>query len=111
MDQFNIAVTAAYDSSLLIWNLDTLECLQGLFNGHKDSVMEFEWVNSLVVSGGRDGSMAVWDVNTGQAIQQMQPHNGPVSKIQFYSDGASNHLIISAGLKDGVLAVYDMRTH
>jgi len=73
--------------------------------------MEFEWVNSLVVSGGRDGSMAVWDLNTGQAIQQTQAHNGPVSKIQFYSDGASNHLIISAGLKDGVLAVYDMRTH
>jgi WD40 repeat protein len=65
VDQHNIAVTAAYDSSLLVWNLDTLECVSGLFNGHKDAVMEFEWYNSLAVSGGRDGSMAVWDINTG----------------------------------------------
>lgn len=68
VDQHNIAVSAGYDSSLLVWNLDTKECLQGLFSGHKDSVMEFEWVNSLVVSGARDGSMAIWDMNTGQAV-------------------------------------------
>jgi WD40 repeat protein len=74
VDPYNIAVTAAYDSSLLVWNLDKRECLQGLFNGHKDSVMEFEWVNSLVVSGARDGSLALWDINTGQAIQQSLCH-------------------------------------
>mmetsp|Transcript_31016 Transcript_31016/g.30478 ORF Transcript_31016/g.30478 Transcript_31016/m.30478 type:complete len:99 (+) Transcript_31016:269-565(+) len=68
VDQNNVAVTAAYDSALLIWNLDTSECLQGLFNGHKDAVMEFEWNNSLVVSGARDGSMAIWDINTGQSV-------------------------------------------
>jgi len=27
VDPYNIAVTAAYDSSLLVWNLDTRECL------------------------------------------------------------------------------------
>ncbi len=68
VDAYNVAVTAAYDSSLLVWNLDTKECLTGLFNGHKDAVMEFEWVNSLVVSGARDGSVAVWDINTGSSI-------------------------------------------
>ena len=30
--------------------------------------MEFEWANSLVVSGARDGSLALWDINTGTAI-------------------------------------------
>lgn len=68
VDSNNVAVTAAYDASLLVWNLDTLECLTGLFNGHKDAVMEFEWFNSLVVSGARDGSMAMWDVNTGKCV-------------------------------------------
>lgn len=89
VDERNVAVTSAYDSSLLVWNLDTKECCTGLFNGHKDAVMEFEWVNSLVVSGGRDGSIAVWDVNTGNAIQTMPGvHAGAVSKIAFLSDGA-----------------------
>lgn len=65
VDNNNVAVTSAYDSSLLVWNLNTLECLTGLFNGHKDAVMEFEWINSLVVSGARDGTMTMWDLNTG----------------------------------------------
>jgi WD40 repeat protein len=98
VDDRNVAVTSAYDSSLLVWNLDTRECCTGLFNGHKDAVMEFEWVNSLVVSGGRDGSVAVWDVNTGNAIQTMPGvHGGAVSKIAFLSDGAGQNLFMTAG--------------
>ena len=43
VDDFNVGISSSYDASLLVWNLDTLECLQGLFNGHKDAVMEFAW--------------------------------------------------------------------
>jgi WD40 repeat protein len=53
--------------------------------------MEFAWHNSLVVSGARDGSLAVWDINTGTPVQQISAHSGgPVSKIAFYSDGTPN---------------------
>jgi WD40 repeat protein len=34
-----------------------------------------------------------------------------VSKIAFYSDGSSKNIFISTGVKDGVLAIHDMRTH
>ena len=72
VDSNNVGISSSYDSSLLVWNLDTIECAQGLFNGHKDPVVEFEWNNSLVVSGDRGGSMALWDINTGQSIMQMK---------------------------------------
>ena len=65
VDNQNIGISASYDASLLVWNLDTKECAQGLFNAHKDPIVEFEWRNSLVVSGDRGGSMAIWDINTG----------------------------------------------
>jgi WD40 repeat protein len=55
VDNRNIGISASYDASLLIWNLDRLECTQGLFNSHKDAVVEFSWLNSLVVSGDRSG--------------------------------------------------------
>lgn len=111
VDDNNVAISAAYDSSLLVWNLDTSECLQGLFQGHKDAVMEFEWQNSLCVSGARDGSMTMWDINTGKPLRSWQAHNGPVSKINFYSDSVDKNLIMSSGLKDGVLQIVDMRTN
>lgn len=53
----------------------------------------------------------MWDVNNGKIVRQWQGHNGPVSKIQFYSDGADSNLIMSSGIKDGVLEVVDMRSH
>ena len=34
-----------------------------------------------------------------------------MAKIAFYSDGVTKNLVISAGLKDGILSVIDMRTH
>lgn len=55
--------------------------------------------------------MAIWDINTGTPVQTMQAHNGPVSKISFYSDGVNKNIIISVGQKDGALCVHDMRTH
>jgi len=111
VDDRNIGISASYDASLLVWNLDTLECIQGLFNGHKDAVVEFNWKHSLVVSGDRGGSMAIWDINTGQPIRMMkQAHSGHISKIMFYSDGAENNLVLSTGMKDGQLCVHDMRS-
>ena len=88
-----------------------MECLQGLFNGHKDAVVEFNWINSLCVSGDRSGNMMVWDINTGQSMRSIPGvHRGAVSKIEFFSDGTQN-LIFSVGSKDGTLSAVDMRTH
>jgi WD40 repeat protein len=55
VDSSNVAISAGYDASLLVWSLDTLQCVNGLFNGHKAAVMEFEWNNSLAVSGDKNG--------------------------------------------------------
>lgn len=106
VDDRNVAISSAYDSSLLVWALDSLECQQGLFKGHSDAVLEFEWHNSLCVSGDRKGGLTWWDINNGTPLFQQQVHNAGVSKICM-----SNNLVASAGLKDGLVAVFDMRAH
>ena len=112
VDSQNVAISAAYDSALLVWKLDSLECAMGLFKGHKDSVTEFEWYNSLCVSGDRNGGVAFWDINQGKAIKTVAAHKGgAVGKIGLYSDGRDNNLIMTGGLKDGVLNIFDMRTN
>ena len=86
VDSSNVAVSAAYDSNLLVWHLDSLECAQGLFKGHSDAVMEFEWKNSLCVSGDRKGGLAFWDINRPTPLMKNQGHSSAVSKITLYSD-------------------------
>ncbi len=107
VDSTNTAISASYDSQLLVWNLDTLECAQGLFKGHKDAVLEFEWRNSLCVSGDRSGGVTWWDINTGTPVKTYVAHNGGVAKVAMAS--YEEYLILTAGLKDGVVSIYDMR--
>ena len=78
---------------------------------HKGPVTEFEWKNSLVASAGKDGLIAIWDLNVQKCISKENAHAGQISKILFNSDGIDNNLIISAGSNDGSISAIDMRTH
>ena len=53
--------------------------------------------------------MSIWDINTGNSLMTKNMHAGAISKINMFSDGTSN-LILSGGLRDGVLNMLDMRT-
>lgn len=103
VDATGTAISCSYDGSLLIWDLSSKECLQGLVRGHKDAVTTFEWQNSLMVSGARNGSLAIWDINVGKAVTKTQPHEGAVSKIKFYNDAEDTSIIVSGGLNDGAI--------
>eukprot|EP00343_Euplotes_focardii_P008513 CAMPEP_0205822068 /NCGR_PEP_ID=MMETSP0206-20130828/10840_1 /ASSEMBLY_ACC=CAM_ASM_000279 /TAXON_ID=36767 /ORGANISM="Euplotes focardii, Strain TN1" /LENGTH=220 /DNA_ID=CAMNT_0053118021 /DNA_START=1 /DNA_END=663 /DNA_ORIENTATION=+ len=103
VDAAGVGISGSYDGSLLVWDLSTKECLQGLFKGHKDAITTFEWSNSLMVSGARNGSIAIWDINVGKPVKKAQTHEGAVAKIAFFSDGEDTNLIITAGINDGVV--------
>src|SRR5262249_32277404 len=41
----------------------------------------------LLVTGGHDGVVRVWDAVTGRPVVQLEAHNGDVGSIAFSSDG------------------------
>ena len=110
VDQNNVAISAGYDSSLLVWTLDTKECANGLFNGHKQAVMDFEWNNSLAVSGDKAGGLAFWDINRSDPVKTLKAHGSAVGKITLYSDDKNQNLVLTSGLRDGKVNIFDMRT-
>ena len=71
--------------------------------------MTFEWRNSLCVSGAKDGTLAMWDINAGEAVKTFKAHKGPVQKIHLYSDGLDANIVVTGGQSDGLINVYDMR--
>ena len=71
-------------------------------------MISLDWFNSLVVSGDRNGTTNLYDINTGQNICSFKKHNSPVHKIALWGDG-DNNLIITGGV--GSLAIMDMRTN
>jgi len=97
VDQNDVAIVSSYDAALSIWNLNSKTCETVMGGGHSKPVQEFDWKNSLCVSGDRDGTICVWDVNKAKYIKQYKAHTGQVSKILLYSDGTSSNLILSGG--------------
>ena len=92
-----------------MWDLDAQSCLQGLLNGHRGPVTEFTWRESLAVSGDRTGILAFWDINRPEPVRMTKGHGSAVSKICFASEG-DDRVLLTAGLGDGRVNVFDMRT-
>ena len=70
---------------------------------------DLNWQSSLCVSAGRDGLIAVWDLNNEKCVHKGKWHMGQVSNIQFYSNGKDKNLIMTTGVNDGLLNIVDMR--
>ncbi len=49
-------------------------------------VLDFDWKNSLVVSGDKNGVVAFWDLNAGRHVAKMQAHGKGVGSCRLYSD-------------------------
>jgi WD40 repeat protein len=57
----------------------------------------------LLVSGGADGTVMLWDVAARQLIARCTGHDGPVNKVAVSPDGS---LIASSG-QDGTVMLWD----
>jgi len=110
-DDYNVGVSSSYDTTMMIWDLDTKKSATRLMGVHKEPVLDFDWHNSLLVSGDKNGYIVMWDVNEAKPIKVRKCHQGGVSQIILHSDSLKHHLIFTAGINDGTLCAHDMRTN
>ena len=80
-----IGVSSSYDCSIIFWDFMKKKDVQKLYGTHKDAIMDFQWNNSLIVSGDKKGVMAIWDVNRGKSVKAIRNHKGAISNIKFYN--------------------------
>lgn len=102
---------AVGDSSgqIVLWNLDTLQ-IERTWSGHVNAVNALTFFPSggLLLSGGSDGTLRVWDV-TGKrndALRVITAHTAPVWTVAVSADGG---LLLSGGA-DGSVRRWDAVT-
>ena len=59
-----------------------------------------------IVSGSDDGTVAVWDLQTGARLHELTGHHGGVRSVALSGDG--RHIV--SGSDDGTVAVWDLQT-
>lgn len=60
VDSFNIGISSSYDGSMIIWDLNLLNNAQSLNGPHQNAILDFDWKNSLLVSGDKNGLIVFW---------------------------------------------------
>jgi len=78
------------------------------FVGHTNRVntLAFNTDATRLASGGGDGSVRIWNVNTGDSIHVMRGHQSQVRSVQF---GQNDRRILSSSA-DTTLRLWDVRT-
>ena len=62
-DEHYICISASYDCTLNLWNLQGGQQGSSMYGPHKNAILDFDWRNSLLVSGDKNGCVAFWDLH------------------------------------------------
>ena len=106
------------DGEITIWELDadlkkeSKASVKHTLKGHKKGVTSLafhphEEKAKILVSGGADASVIVWDADTGKEIKSHQSHKSEVRCVSFFPDGHA----FASGDKDGNVRFYDLDHH
>lgn len=68
--------------------------------------VNFSAHSDLIVSGGFDETVRVWDVKTGRTVRVIRAHSLPVTSVHFNRDGS----LIVSGSHDGSCKIWDTST-
>lgn len=83
-------------------NLNNRSCIATL-QGHTSLVGQLQMRGDILVTGGSDGSIRVWDIPKKEPIHRLAAHDNSVTSLQF-----DNTRIVSGG-SDGRVKVWDLR--
>jgi WD40 repeat protein len=99
------AVSASFDNTLKMWDLDKGQALRTL-KGHTSHVygVAVTWDGRFAVSASEDNTLKVWNLRTGQSLATLEAH-APLHCCAVTTDGKT----ILAGDRAGALHILDWR--
>jgi len=108
-------VSGSFDSSIKVWDIKNLEekaevpAVMTLKksetpNAHSDRVLCLMFDGAKLVTGGRDETVKIWDLNVGKCVNTLNGHTDNVWYLQF-----DEQKIIS-GSADKTICFWDFRT-
>lgn len=97
-------ITGSSDATCLVWTVHQQELRPtGMrLRGHAGGILDVCVLPRMFVSASRDGTVRVWDRETGREMRRLVGHAGPVNSLQTHGD---HHVVSASG--DGTLKLWD----
>ncbi len=103
--EMNALFSAGADSTVRLWNLETLQNIM-VFEGHRGFVVGLHAMVSDsgtgLFSGSDDRTVKQWNSNSGACVHTYKGHKGPVNAI------VATEAYCFSGSSDGVIKVWDL---
>jgi F-box and WD-40 domain protein CDC4 len=103
-DQLIIATDNASYGLIELYNTVTGERVRRI-SGHEGGVWALDFMGNVLVSGGCDRDVRVWDIKTGTMLHRMHGHTSTVRCLKIIDDQ-----ICVTGSRDHTLRVWDLQT-
>ncbi|XP_014253729.1 NACHT domain- and WD repeat-containing protein 1 [Cimex lectularius] len=105
--QSQYLITGSEDTSIIVWDLKTLEIKLRLFE-HIAPVLSVTPAlnNTLLVSGGEDSRIIVSSLVTGEVVVKIDHHRGPVTAVNVTLQGD----ILVSGSSDKSVCLWELET-
>jgi hypothetical protein len=99
--------TGSDDDRAILWDLKTQKELHGLANPGGTRAVAFDSEGKKLVTGGRNGSVKVWDVATGkESALEISGHRGLVLSVAFAPDDKT----IASASGDNIIKIWNAST-
>ena len=99
----DIAISASWDDTLIVWDWRTGEQLRRL-KGHTNSVSSVTIQGDVAISASQDNTLIVWNWQTGEHLRTLKGHTSIVNSVAIQGD-----IAISAS-EDETLRVWNWQT-
>ena len=99
----------AVASSISIWLYDTMDYQEAaLLTGHTDWVTSVAYSpdGSTLASGSRDGTVRIWDSQTGALLRTLTGHTRTVNSVAYSPDSST----LASGSFDDTVRMWDTQT-
>lgn len=106
--QGSVLISGSEDRTVGVWNLEQGKLVKALSGGNAGMVrcVDISPDEELVVSGGFDNKIRLWQLGTGEVFRVLPGHLNSVNDVTISSDG---RLIASAG-KDRCIKLWSLRS-
>ncbi|MBT3218828.1 MAG: WD40 repeat domain-containing protein [Proteobacteria bacterium] len=96
-------LSTSQDRTVRVWDSGAGHGLDTWFGGHRDWIRAIAVFDKTVATGGDDGSIRLWDHESGERLTQLPGHQGPITAVTFAVHGQH---IASSGI-DGLVCIWD----
>ncbi|KAI8067528.1 WD40-repeat-containing domain protein [Gongronella butleri] len=97
-------ISGARDNMIRITRVGTWETVRVIHNAHSGHVNAVKMHGSMFVSASKDSTIKLWDIESGQPLQQFNGHTHPVTCVAF--DGST----IVSGSQDNTIRIWNAKT-